>query len=105
MDEFTQDILIPGYSGNNTEVRWVSHTGLSPAMVGYSKAVLLPHEFVTSRPDPDIALALSGCPGWYRSQQRSISAQELVLSLLPRSTFRNIDISNGLGFAVFARRY
>ena len=48
MDKFTPDILILGYSGNNTEVRLVSDTGLSPAMVGCSKAVLLPHEFLTS---------------------------------------------------------
>ena len=48
MDKFTPDILILGYSGNNTEVRSVSRTGLSPAVVGCSKAVLLPHEFVTS---------------------------------------------------------
>jgi len=48
MDKFTPDILILGYSGNNTEVRLVSRTGLSPAVVGCSKAVLLPHEFVTS---------------------------------------------------------
>ncbi len=48
MDKFTPDSLILGYSGNNTEVRSVSHTGLSPAVVGCSKAVLLPLEFVTS---------------------------------------------------------
>jgi hypothetical protein len=48
MGKFTQDILIPGYSGNNTEVQTVSRTGLSPPMVGRSRAVLLPFEFVTS---------------------------------------------------------
>ena len=48
MDKFTPDILILGYSGNDTEVRLVSRTGLSPAMVGCSKAVPLPLEFLTS---------------------------------------------------------
>ena len=48
MDEFTQDILIPGYSRNNTEVPEFSLTGLSPSMVGLSRAVLLTLEFVTS---------------------------------------------------------
>ena len=59
MDKFTPDILILGYSGNNTEVRMFSLTGLSPSLVGRSRAVLLTFGFVTSRPDPDIALALN----------------------------------------------
>ena len=48
MDKFTPDILILGYSGNNTEVRTFSLTGLSPSLVGRSRAVLLTFGFVTS---------------------------------------------------------
>src|SRR3989344_5001407 len=47
MDKFTQDILISGYSGNNTKVRLFSLTGLSPSLVGRSRAVLLTLGFVT----------------------------------------------------------
>ncbi len=48
MDKFTPDILILGYSGNKTEVRMFSLTGLSPSLVGRSRAVLLTFGFVTS---------------------------------------------------------
>ena len=48
MDKFTPDILILGYSGNNTEVRMFSLTGLSPSLAGRSRAVLLTFGFVTS---------------------------------------------------------
>src|SRR3989338_4422798 len=48
MDKFTPDILILGYSGNKTEVRTFSLTGLSPSLVGRSRAVLLTFGFVTS---------------------------------------------------------
>ena len=47
MDEFTQDNLIPGYSRNKTRVETLSRTGLSPAVAGCSKAVLLAFQFVT----------------------------------------------------------
>ena len=47
MGGFTQDILIPGYSGNKTRVQPVSDTELSSSMAGRSRAVLLPIEFVT----------------------------------------------------------
>lgn len=48
MDKFTPDILILGYSGNKTEVRTFSLTGLSPTLVGRSRAILLTFGFVTS---------------------------------------------------------
>jgi hypothetical protein len=46
--KFTQDILIPGYSGNKTEVQMFSDTELSSSMAGRYRAVLLTLEFVTS---------------------------------------------------------
>ena len=76
MDKFTPDILILGYSGNNTEVRLVSDTGLSPAMVGCSKAVLLPREFLTSYETLTLRVM---CP-------RKVKISN-VLSLLPHSLF------------------
>ena len=75
MDKFTPDILILGYSGNNTEVRLVSDTGLSPAMVGCSKAVLLPLEFLTSY---EVLTPRVMCPRKVKNSS--------VLSLLPHST-------------------
>ena len=48
MDEFTPDILILGYSRDKTKVCLFSLTGLSPSMVGLSRAVLLTRKFVTS---------------------------------------------------------
>ncbi len=47
MGGFTQDILIPGYSGNNAGVPTVSDTELSSSLAGRSRAILLPQEFVT----------------------------------------------------------
>ena len=78
MDKFTPDILILGYSGNNTEVRLVSRTGLSPAMVGCSKAVLLPHEFLTSYEILTLHMMLSR----YDTGLRKVKISS-VLSLLP----------------------
>ena len=53
MDEFTPDILILGYSrlglaSLEQKFETFSLTGLSPSMVGLSRAVLLTFEFVTS---------------------------------------------------------
>jgi hypothetical protein len=45
--KFTQDILIPGYSGNKTGVLVFSDTELSSSLAGRSRAVLLTIEFVT----------------------------------------------------------
>jgi hypothetical protein len=44
---FTQDILIPGYSGNKTGVSQFSDTELSSSVAGRSRAVLLTAKFVT----------------------------------------------------------
>ena len=61
-------------------------------MVGRSRAVLLTFGFVTSRPATDIALALSNTLSLLSlknfgtlSQQKAMSAQELVSPLLPSS--------------------
>ena len=92
MDKFTPDILILGYSGNNTEVRMFSLTGLSPSLVGLSRAVLLTFGFVTSFK--------------LLTPQAKCAMLKIQVYRPYYPTFLTIAcLKNGLGFARFARRY
>ena len=92
MDKFTPDILILGYSGNNTEVRMFSLTGLSPSLAGRSRAVLLTFGFVTSF---KLLILQAKCVVSKIQVYRPYYPALLTIACL----------KNGLGYALFARRY
>ena|GEM_PF-2973439 len=92
MDKFTPDILILGYSGNKTEVRMFSLTGLSPSLVGRSRAILLTFGFVTSFK--------------LLTPQTKCAMLKIQVSRPYYPTLPTIAcLKNGLGCALFARRY